>query len=74
MCVAVNRRSDSDFFVFGDFRLVKYARFLLTAYYPQYSALTSRLSEILLREKRRTEELEGIEDSIRELNNKFFHP
>ena len=47
MSVAVNRRSDDDFFVFGDYRLVKYARFLLGEFYPHYATLTAAHADAL---------------------------
>ena len=39
--VAVKRRDDGDFFVFGSYRMVNYARFLLREFYPEYARLTS---------------------------------
>lgn len=44
-CVAVDKRER--FTVYGSFRLVKYARFLLEEYYPEYEMLTSAHADAL---------------------------
>ena len=43
--VAVRRRSDTDFLVVGEYRLVAYARFLLREFYPEYARLTARCAD-----------------------------
>lgn len=68
--VAVNRRSDTDFFVFGSFRLVKYARFLLDCYFPGYYLLTRRHGQALAAES--GEALTKTEGWLREYREKFF--
>jgi predicted metal-dependent phosphoesterase TrpH len=68
--VAVNRRTDTDFFVFGSFRLVKYARFLLDCYYPGYYRLTQRHGQAMAAESGET--LAKTEGWIREYREKFF--
>ncbi len=72
--VAVSRRADDDFFVFGGFRLVKYARFLLDLYYPGYQSLADRHAQALAaaRDKGTTAELAKTEGWIREYKEKFF--
>jgi hypothetical protein len=44
-CVAVNKREN--YTVYGSFRLVKYARFLIDEYYPDYEKLTMAHAEAL---------------------------
>ena len=70
--VAVNRRTDTDFFAFGSFRLVKYARFLLDLYYPGYVRLTARHSQALAAGEKGTAEREKTERWLREYREKFF--
>ena len=43
--VAVNRRTEGDFYCVGPFRLVKYARFLMDEYYPEYEKLCFKHAE-----------------------------
>ena len=45
--VAVNRRDDEDFFAFGKFRYVAYARFLMDYYFPEYCAYTEKHAALL---------------------------
>ena len=47
--VAVTYKSERDFFCFGEFRLVKYARFLLEEYYPCYEKLTKKHAQAMKR-------------------------
>lgn len=73
MCVAVNRRSDNDFFVFGDFRLVKYARFVLNSFYPEYAALTSEHAKALAEsDGTRTEKIIQTENVINDFTKMYF--
>jgi hypothetical protein len=44
-CVAVDKREN--YTVYGSFRLVKYARFLIDEYYPDYEKLTMAHAEAL---------------------------
>jgi len=44
-CVAVDKREN--YTVYGSFRLVKYARFLMDEYYPEYEKLTSAHADAL---------------------------
>ena len=69
--VAVNRRTDTDFFVFGSFRLVKYARFLLDCYFPGYYRLTQRHGKAMTA-KNPEQELAKTEGWIRDYKAKFF--
>lgn len=72
--VAVSRRADDDFFVFGSFRLVKYARFLLELYFPAYQKLTESHAEALAlaEEQGRTAEIAASEEAIRAYQKRFF--
>ena len=69
--VAVLRRSDSDFEVFGSFRLVKYARFLLDEYLPLRLPLAVRHAEALA--KRENKDIQTIEEELRSLDRLFFN-
>lgn len=72
--VAVSRRADDDFFVFGSFRLVKYARFLLELYFPAYQALTKAHADAMARagEQGRTAEIAASEEAIQAFQKHFF--
>ena len=72
--VAVNRRTDTDFFVFGSFRLVKYARFLLDCYFPGYQRLTLWHGMALAAAANggTQAELAKTEDWLRAYKEKFF--
>lgn len=71
--VAVLRRSDSDFFVFGSFRLVKYARFLLDFYYPEYCKLTDAHAQALaLSSADKKAKISAAEEKIDEFKRRFF--
>ena len=73
MSVAVNRQSDTDFFVFGDYRLVKYARYLLMAFWPQYLPLAAAHADAMeAAGGKRTEEVIKAEAAIAALRAQFF--
>ena len=73
MSVAVNRRDDSDFFVLGDYRLVKYARFLLGEFYPLYTPLAAAHAEAMSASNgTRTEGIVRAEAEIEALRAEFF--
>ena len=73
MSVAVNRRSDDDFFVFGDYRLVKYTRFLLSEFYPHYATLTAAHADALAAANgTRTEAIAAAEAEINAFRAQFF--
>lgn len=73
MSVAVSRRTDTDFFVFGSFRLVKYARFLMDHYYPGYQKLTDRHGLALASaDNEKTPALKNAEQQIEQYKAKFF--
>ena len=65
--VAVRMRDVADFTVFGSFRLVKYARFLLDEYFPEYvrlaanhaSALMEKDNAVIAAAEREIEEYQG---------------
>lgn len=72
MSVAVGRRTDTDYFVFGSFRLVKYTRFLMDHYYPGYQKLTELHSRVLAADTDRTSALKNTEQQILAYKAKFF--
>ena len=73
MSVAVNRRNDSDFFVFGSYRLVKYTRYLLAEFYPHYSTLTAAHADAMeTANGKRTEKILAAEGEIDAFRTKFF--
>ncbi len=72
MSVAVSRRTDTDYFVFGSFRLVKYTRFLMDHYYPGYQKLTELHSQALAADTDRTSALKNTEQQILAYKAKFF--
>lgn len=73
MSVAVNRRSDTDFFVFGDYRLVKYARFLLSEYFPHYLPLAAAHADAMgAAAGKRDAALSSAEAEIAALRKQFF--
>ncbi len=74
LSVAVNRRTGADFYCIGGFRAVKYVRFLMEEYYPEYEPLTAAHSEALARGRKDgvTEELRAAEKAIDEFNSRFF--
>ncbi len=68
--VAVMAYNDEYFFVFGVFRYVKYARFLLKEYFPAYKALTAKHAAAMLQEDKAA--VAAAEDEIAAFNKKFF--
>lgn len=73
MSVAVKRRTDADFEVFGSFRLVSYARFLMQEFYPTYASLTKAHAEALAAaDGAPTDEIRAAEQNIDMYKEKFF--
>lgn len=73
LSVAVSRKTDTDFFVFGSFRLVKYARFLMDHYYPGYQKLTEQHGQALASaDTEGAPALRNAEQNISEYKAKFF--
>ncbi len=68
--VAVQYRGEGDFWVFGSFRLVKYARFLLSEYFTRYEKLCVKHADALLLKDK--EQISVAEDKIREFKKRFF--
>lgn len=68
--VAVRRESDKHFRCVGDYRLAKYARFLMAEYYPPFTTLCAAHSEALA--KRDTNALAAAEAEITAFKDKFF--
>ena len=71
--VAVKRRSDTDFFVIGEYSLVAYARFLLREMYPTYAELASRVAtEIKDGKLTRSEMVATLEAEALDFRRRFF--
>ena len=71
--VAVERRNDGEYFLFGKYRYVKYARFLLNFYSPSYDRLTHVHGEALEKGNgTRTQEIEKAEEKIAAFRESFF--
>lgn len=68
--VAVDRRNDKHFRCVGDYRYVKYARFLMAEYYPAFTALCAAHSEALAAWD--TERLVAVETQIEAYREKFY--
>lgn len=68
--VAVQRSTQTLFGVFGRFRAVKYVRFLMDEYYPEYELLTARHGEAM--QKKDTVALLKIEKEIKRFQAEFF--
>ncbi len=68
--VAVDRRSESDFTVFGNFRLTKYARFLMDFYFPKYARLTEIHAEALA--CKNTYKIDCAEKTLDDFRREFF--
>ena len=69
-CVAVLSCNDENFWVFGSYRYVKYARFLLKEYFPSYKELTKKhVTAILAKD---SEAVTAAEREIAIYNEKFF--
>ena len=69
-CVAVLAIDPINYLVFGQLRLVKYARFLLQEYFPKYQRLTKRHAAALA--ERNTEKISAIEQKIDAYKQEFF--
>jgi hypothetical protein len=74
--VAVLKRGEEGFFVFGKFRYVKYARFILEEYMPTHDALACKHADALLEAGNngggRTAKLDKLEQDILSYQNEFF--
>ena len=74
--VAVLRRNEEGFFVFGKFRYVKYARFILDEYTPTFDKLAKKHAAALLAagntDGARTQAICGIEQDILAYQKEFF--
>ena len=68
--VAVLAKSETDYFVFGQFRWVKYARFLLAEYFPTYVKLAKKHAHALSKTNKNA--IKKAETAIQEYNDKFF--
>lgn len=68
--VAVRRRDDTDFYGVGRYRYVKYARFLLREYYPQYAKLCHLHAEAM--SKKDKEQIREAEKQIAAFQDRFF--
>lgn len=74
--VAVENISNESPHVHGDFRMVKYAIFLIENFYPEYMALTKKLGGLLCaygETKKCAEDIEIIGKRITEFKNRYFH-
>ncbi len=73
MTVAVKRRTDTEFLVIGEYKLVAYARFLLREMYPTYSELTTLITEQIRRDGiTRTEAVAALETEAKAFRRRFF--
>ena len=73
--VAVARYTEDKFLVVGRLPLVKYARFLLREFFPEYSHLTARHAELISAVARGEAEislLRAVEAEITEFTGKFY--
>ncbi len=68
--VAVLAKNQKDYFVFGQFRWVKYARFLLAEYFPSYVKLAKKHAVALAKKDKLG--IAKAEKAIQEYNNNFF--
>ena len=68
--VAVRRESDKHFRCVGDFRYAKYARFLMAAYYPAYTALCAAHATAL--GQRDAAGIAAAEAAIADFQEKFY--
>ena len=71
--VAVERFPSSDFRAVGRFRYVKYARFLLSEYFPRRDTLTERHADALASCDARTEKIILAEGAIEAFDKRFFN-
>ena len=69
-CVAVLAIDSVNYLVFGQLRLVKYARFLLQEYFPKYQKLTKRHAEALMEKDK--EKISAAERKIKAYKETFF--
>ena len=69
-CVAVLAIDSVNYLVFGQLRLVKYARFLLQEYFPKYQKLTKRHAEALMEKDK--EKISAAERKIKAYKEAFF--
>ena len=74
--VAVLRRGEESHFVFGKFRYVKYARFILEEYAPMHDALAKKHADALVEagntDNQRTQSICDIEQAILAYEKEFF--
>ena len=74
--VAVLRRGEESHFVFGKFRYVKYARFILEEYAPTHDALAKQHADALLEagntDNKCTERICDVEQAILAYEKEFF--
>lgn len=68
--VAVLVIDKNNYFVFGEFRLVKYARFLFDEYYPNYIKLTDKHAKALA--EKDGKKIERFEKEIKSYKEEFF--
>lgn len=69
-CVAVLAIDRVNYLVFGQFRAVKYARFLLQEYFPKYQSLTKKHATALMEQNK--EKIAVAEQKINEYRKAFF--
>ena len=68
--VAVLARKGGEFLAFGQFRYVKYARFLLEEYFPEYVKLTKKHARALA--KKQEKAIAKAEKALTAYQKKFF--
>ena len=69
--VAIDRRDDVDFRAVGKYRYAKYARFLMSEYYPRYSELCSEHASAMLCGDKKL--IGAAEAELRKFKNDFFY-
>jgi len=71
--VAIDRRTDADFYAFGKYRYVKYARFIMEEYAPAYNRLAAdHAAALSLSNGERTPSIALAEDRILAYKREFF--
>ncbi len=73
--VAVENLPNDTPHVYGHFRLVKYALFLIRNFYPEYMELTGKLGDLICaygETKKCKEDIEIISDEIMKFRNRYF--
>lgn len=70
LSVAVERANDERFFVVGRFRAVKYARFILAEFYPEYVKLCK--NHALAMENQDQKAINDVENQIDQYKKQFF--